>query len=85
VTIAQLDAGKKLQQLHRRQLQLQHSVVVVQVRAAHAIGLSCNSIGSVALFCCDQITPNWLTMEIFSYRLPWPLLKPAQMQPNKLF
>ncbi len=27
----QLDAGKKLQQLHRRQLQLQHSVVVVQV------------------------------------------------------
>ncbi len=28
----QLDAGKKLQQLHRRQLQLQHSVVVVQVK-----------------------------------------------------
>jgi len=28
----QLDAGKKLQQLHRRQLQLQHSVVVVQVQ-----------------------------------------------------
>ena len=27
----QLDVGKKLQQLHRRQLQLQHSVVVVQV------------------------------------------------------
>jgi hypothetical protein len=40
-TCAQLDAGKKLQQLHRRQLQLQHSVVVVQVRAA--------SVCSVAL------------------------------------
>ena len=34
VTISQLEAGKKLQQLHRRQLQLQHSVVVVQVRVS---------------------------------------------------
>jgi hypothetical protein len=37
VTIVQLDAGKKMQQLHRRQLQLQHSVVVVQVRSAAAV------------------------------------------------
>lgn len=42
LTIMQLEAGKKLQQLHRRQLQLQHSVVVVQVRierASHTIFL----------------------------------------------
>ena len=37
VTFVQLDAGKKMQQLHRRQLQLQHSVVVVQVRSAAAV------------------------------------------------